>query len=273
MANNFRIGDIEISVFSDGEAKIKGTEYFPASTPETWEPHKALLDHEGLYTFPFTCFVLRSGGKTVLVDTGLGPVKGDTWRGGDMLPELAAAGVKPEEIDTVFITHLHADHCGGAAMRDEQKQMHPTFPNATYRWTQAEQEYWSQPELPPQQVARRDVFAAVADRYEPADGGTTLAPGVTVYWMPGHTAGHAGLIVASGTERAFILGDGVSCPVQLTETEWSGMGDFDPKLARASQEAMAREVEGTSTLVRGSHFPGLEFGRVLKGEGKRYWQV
>lgn len=273
MANNFQVGDIEVTVVSDGEAVMQPTQYFPASTAEAWEAHKQLLEPDGTLRFPFTCFVLRSGGKTVLIDTGLGPFKSDTWRGGDMLPELAAAGVKPNEIDTVFITHLHADHCGGAATRDENKEMHPTFPNATYRWTQAEQEYWTNPDLPKEQVARRDVFAAVADRFEPADGGTTLAPGVTVYSMPGHTAGHAGVIVASGTDRAFILGDGVSCPVQLTESEWSGMGDFDPKLARASQEAMAREVEGTSTLVRGSHFPGLEFGRVLVGEGKRYWSA
>jgi glyoxylase-like metal-dependent hydrolase (beta-lactamase superfamily II) len=273
MANRFKVGEIEITVVSDGEAKMKGTDYFPASTPETWEPHKALLDHEGFYTFPFTCFVIRSGDKQVLIDTGLGPARGDTFHGGDLMPELASAGVEPGDIDTVFITHLHVDHCGSAALRDENKQLQITFPNASYRWTTAEQEYWSKADLPPQQVARRDIFAAVAPRFEAADGGESLAPGVDVYWMPGHTPGHAGVVVSSGTERAFILGDGVACPAQFTEADWSGAGDVDPKLARDGQEALAREIEGSDVLVRGSHFPGLEFGRVMRGEGKRYWAL
>ncbi|MBI5290072.1 MAG: MBL fold metallo-hydrolase [Chloroflexi bacterium] len=270
MANVFRVGEIEITVVSDGEAKLKGTEYFPASTPETWAPHKALLDDEGYLTFPFTCFVIRSGERTVLIDTGLGPLKSGTYRGGDLMGELASAGVRPDDIDTVFITHLHADHCGSAALRDDDKQIQITFPNATYRWTSAEQAYWSG-ELPPQQIARRDIFAAVAPRWNAADGGASLAPGVDVYSIPGHTPGHAGVVVSSGTGRAFILGDGVSCPVQLTETDWSGAGDVDPALARAGQEAAAREAEGSGALFAAAHFPGLTFGRVLRGNGKRYW--
>ncbi len=272
MPHTFKLGDIDITVVSDGEAKLKGTDYFPASAPETWEPHKALLDDDGMLTFPFTCFVIRSGDKRVLIDTGLGPIKGGGYRGGDLIADLASAGIKPGDIDTVFMTHLHADHCGSSALRDENKQLQIAFPNATYRWTTAEQDYWSG-ELPPQQIARRDIFAAVAPRWEAADGGASLAPGVDVYSMPGHTPGHAGIVVSSGTERAFILGDGVSCPVQLTETEWSGSGDVDPKLARAGQEAMAREVESSGALVRGSHFPGLTFGRILRGQGKRYWSA
>jgi glyoxylase-like metal-dependent hydrolase (beta-lactamase superfamily II) len=270
MANKIKVGDIEIIVVSDGQAKMKGTDYFPASTPETWEQHKALLDHEGFYTFPFTCFVIRSGDNKVVIDTGLGPAKGDTFHGGDLLAELASAGVKPADIDTVFITHLHVDHVGSAALRDENKQLQITFPNATYRWTTAEQDYWAG-ELPPQQVARRDIFAAVAPRWEAAEAGASLAPGVNGYWMPGHTPGHAGVVVSSGTERAFILGDGVACPAQFTEADWSGAGDVDPKLARDGQEALAREIEGSDVLVRGSHFPGLQFGRIMRGEGKRYW--
>jgi hypothetical protein len=81
------------------------------------------------------------------------------------------------------------------------------------------------------------------------------------------------VVLSSGSERAFILGDAISCPVQLEESEWSGMGDVDPKLARQSQEAVAREAEGTGALLAASHFPGLTFGRVLRGEGRRYWEA
>ena len=272
MANTFKVGEIEISVVSDGEATVKGAEYFPASSPATWEPHKALLDDNGLLTFPFTCFVVRSGGKQILIDTGLGPIQAPTAHGGDLMRELALLGIQPGDIDTVFITHLHLDHCGSAALRDENKQLQITFPNATYRWTSAEQAYWSG-ELPPQQVARRDIFAAVAPRWEAADGGTSLASGVDVYAIPGHTPGHAAVVVSSGAERAFILGDAIACPAQLSEAEWSSAGDVDPKLARAGQEAVLKEAEAGGALLRGSHFPGLSFGRVMRGEGKRYWSA
>lgn len=69
----------------------------------------------------------------------------------------------------------------------------------------------------------------------------------------------------------FLLGDAVTCPVQLEETEWEAMSDVDKGLAKRTREALWRELEGTETIAVAAHFPGLQFGRVLKGEGKRYW--
>ncbi len=271
MPNTFTVGDLEVIAVSDGEVSFPAVGYFAETTASQWEQHARWADHEGKLTFPFGCFVVRSGDRRVLIDTGLGPVKFGDYRGGELLGQLAEAGVKPADIDVVFITHLHADHCGSAALKVDG-EMQATFPNAVYRWTSAEQSYWTGDDLPAGSIARRDIFAAVAPQFEAADGGTSLAPGIDVYAMPGHTPGHAGVVLSSGDARAFLLGDGISCPVQLEEPEWSGLGDIDPKLARRSQEALAREVEGTGTLVGTSHFPGLTFGRVLTGEGRRYWQ-
>jgi glyoxylase-like metal-dependent hydrolase (beta-lactamase superfamily II) len=265
----FRVGDLEVIALSDGEVKVPGTTYFAGTTSADWEPHARWLDHESNLVFPFGCFLIRSGGRRVLIDTGLGPITFGAYSGGRLLDELAAAGVDPSSIDTVFITHLHADHCGTAATKSDG-ELRPTFANASYRWTSDEQAYWSG-DLPERMMARRDIFAAVAPRWRAADGGTSLAPGVDVVSMPGHTPGHAAVVLSSGDARAFLLGDAVACPAQLTESEWSGMGDVDPKLARRTQEAWAREVEGTGALVGASHFPDLAFGRVLRGEGRRYW--
>jgi hypothetical protein len=80
------------------------------------------------------------------------------------------------------------------------------------------------------------------------------------------------VVLSSGDQRAFILGDAISCPAQLEEPEWSGIGDVDPRLARRTQEAVAREIESSAALLATAHFPGLTFGRVLTGEGRRYWQ-
>jgi len=277
MANHFKIGDLDVTVVSDGMARAPGTMYFPGSTPEQWEVHKRWLDHAGNVEFPFSCFLVRSGGRTVLIDTGLGQVNMFNFHGGDLLSELAKEGVKAEDIDTVFVTHLHVDHCGTVAVL-EGESARPAFPNATYRWTAREHEFWGGPELetafvtPDQKAYMKAMFAAVAGRVKTADDGEAIAPGINVISTPGHTHGHAGIVLSSGAERAFVLGDAISCPVQLTETEWSGMGDVDKELARRSQEAVAREAEATGALLTAAHFPGLTFGRVLTGEGKRYWE-
>jgi glyoxylase-like metal-dependent hydrolase (beta-lactamase superfamily II) len=277
LRNRFKVGDIEVLVVSDGEARAPGTLYFQGTTPEQWEPHKRWLDHSGNVVFPFTCFLVRSGDKNVLIDTGLGPVNMMGFTGGALIDQLAQEGVQPGDIDGVFITHLHVDHAGNVAEIDGGSAR-PVFPNATYRWTSEEQDYWSGPALEPSspwpddtKAYLKGVFAAVDQRYKPADDGAVLAPGVNVIGTPGHTPGHAGVILSSGGQRAFVLGDAISCPVQLEETEWSGLGDLDPKLARQSQETVIRELEGTEDLLAAAHFPGLTFGRVVRGDGRRYW--
>ncbi len=277
MANSFKIGDLDVVVVSDGTARAPGTMYFQGTTPEQWEPHKRWLDHEGNVEFPFSCFLVRSGGKTVLIDTGLGQINMMGFTGGSLLSELASAGAKPEDIDTVFVTHLHVDHCGTVAHVEGDKAQ-AAFPNATYSWTAEEQAHWTGSVLDSafmtadQKTYLKGMFSSVEGRFEPVKDGQALAPGISVISTPGHTPGHAGIVLSSGTERAFVLGDAISCPVQLTETEWSGLGDMDPKVARQSQEMVAREAESTGALLTAAHFPGLTFGRVLMGEGRRYWQ-
>lgn len=272
MANRFSIGDLDVLVVSDGTLVVPPRVYYRGTTEADWQRHKRWLNHQGNLEFTMACFLVRSGDRRVLIDTGLGAQKLWDYKGGALLPELAAAGVQPEEIDTVFVTHLHVDHCGTCVI-DDGDALRPAFPNATYRWTGAEHAFWEGTEhRPDASFSVHPVLQALRDRYQPADGGSTIAPGISVIDTPGHTPGHAGIVLSSGTERAFILGDAISCPAQLEEPEWSGLGDMDPKLARKSQEAVAREAESTGALLATAHFPGLTFGRVLTGEGRRYWQ-
>jgi len=272
MPNSFTIGDLDVLVVSDGFARFPATLYYQGTSKEQWEPHARWLDHEGNVEFPFACFLVRSGDTQVLIDTGLGSLPLYQFKGGALLAELAAAGVAPEQIDVVFVTHLHVDHCG-TCTAEQGAGLQPVFPNAVYRWTSDEHTHWRQaPEPPGTAFSVPTMLAALESRFQPADNGAALAPGVTVIGTPGHTPGHAGVVLSSGDQRAFILGDAISCPAQLEEPEWSGLGDVDPKLARRTQEAVAREIESTSALLATAHFPGLTFGRVLTGEGRRYWQ-
>jgi glyoxylase-like metal-dependent hydrolase (beta-lactamase superfamily II) len=270
MANTFKIGDMEVLVFSDGTARVPGTMYFQGTTKEQWDQHTRWQDHEGNVEFQFSSFLVLTNGKQVLIDTGLGDVKFGPMSGGALLGDMASADVKPEDIDTVFLTHLHFDHAG-ACVKDSQ----PLFPNAIYRWSTRESDYWTSggnPNDPSRALfSQTDMIASIGSKFEAADDGALLAPGVNVIAMPGHTPGHAGVVLSSGGQRAFILGDAIACPVQLEEPEWSGLGDIDPKLARQTQEVVVQEIEKDGAMLATAHFPGLTFGRVLRGEGRRYW--
>ena len=162
MKGAFAVGEIEVVVVSDGHITFTPHEYYQ-TTAEAWEPHKRWLEADGKLVVPIGCFLVRSAGTTVLIDTGLGPVHSGPYHGGELISSLAAAGVQPEDIDVVFMTHLHADHCGSAALK-QGDEMRPAFPRATYRWTSDEQTYW-QGDLPAGTFARRDVFDAVASRF------------------------------------------------------------------------------------------------------------
>ena len=88
---------------------------------------------------------------------------------------------------------------------------------------------------------------------------------------PGHTPGSTIVVLSSGTERAVMLGDVVHCPVALLDDEWAGMSDVDPVMAKRTRNAIARELEGTGVPVAGAHFQGMQFGRILPGQGTRRW--
>jgi hypothetical protein len=79
------------------------------------------------------------------------------------------------------------------------------------------------------------------------------------------------VVLSSGEQRALLLGDVVHCTVELLDDEWGGIADVDPKMAQQARIALARELEGTDVPVAAAHFPGLKFGRVLPGEGRRQW--
>ena len=103
------------------------------------------------------------------------------------------------------------------------------------------------------------------------DGDAAIAPGVDARFAPGHTPGSSLIVLSSGNERALILGDTVHCPLELTDPDFSLMADMDQALADRTREAIRRELEDGQVLAAAPHFPGLQFGRLLSGEGRRRW--
>jgi len=112
---------------------------------------------------------------------------------------------------------------------------------------------------------------ADAGRLDPVTAdGEPLAAGITARLTPGHTPGHLSLVLASGTDRAYLLGDAVHCPTQIQEPDWVNLSDVDPALAAATRSALWEELEGGGHPFTAAHFPGLQFGRLLRGEGRRF---
>jgi glyoxylase-like metal-dependent hydrolase (beta-lactamase superfamily II) len=113
--------------------------------------------------------------------------------------------------------------------------------------------------------------AQAAQRTEPIEGDmVSIAPGLTARSAPGHTPGHYALIISSGVDRAYLLGDAVQCPLQLTETDISFLSDIDPAMAARTREVLFREMEDENAAIGMDHFPGLEFQRILTGTGRRW---
>jgi len=260
-----RIGELELVALKDGEIKQKPTDAYPSTTEADWVPHQRWLTHDGLIELPIGCFLIWTGDRVVLVDAGLGRLKTPGFTGGRLLDELTAADTKPDDVTDVVFTHLHFDHVGWAT-----QQGTIVFPNATYRCHAAD--WWHFVESGTQDGAARKLSPLIK-QLDTFDGQTTIAPGIDTLPTPGHTPGHTALVLSSGTERAILLGDAAHCPVELEEAEWEGLGDVDPALAKRTREAMARELEASGTPATAAHFPGLQFGRFLRAEGRAQWVV
>jgi glyoxylase-like metal-dependent hydrolase (beta-lactamase superfamily II) len=260
-----RIGDIELLPLNDGLCKLAQEFYVGLD----FSTHQDLLADDGTVHVPVGCFLLRTGDTTVLVDAGLGEVDVGWARGGELPGALEAAGVGPGDIDLVLCSHLHVDHIGWLVQDDA-----PWFTNATVRYGTGDWQQFVADK--PEGDRSRHIMEVLADagRLEPLEGDMIgVAPGITARHTPGHTPGHYGIVVSSGDERAVLLGDAVECPLQLEEPDFSALSDVDPALAARTRAALWQELEGTDTLVGAAHFPGLQFGRVLAGTGKRYFVV
>lgn len=269
-----RLGDaMTIEAVSDGSMLAQPTRTFAASE-ESWLPHRDLLDERGLYVLEMGGFLVRTEERTVLVDLGIGPFS-HPRRTGTFLLSLAALGVGPSDVTDVVLTHLHFDHVGWASDGEQ-----PTFPNAVYRCHQADWDHFMGANpcdesggvaIMGGRLAAHNL-TPITSQLETWSNDVTVVPGIAVRSTPGHTPGSTVIALESGAERAVLLGDVAHCPLELVSEEWEFFGDLDRELARRSRETVARELEGTTIRAAGAHFPGMQFGRLLRVEGKRQWR-
>jgi glyoxylase-like metal-dependent hydrolase (beta-lactamase superfamily II) len=267
--SSITVGRIEITALTDMEGAFFGLDQiFPGVMEDQWEPYRhrypwAFADRETLRG-RIGSYVLRSPEGTILVDTGVGPQAMGV--GGRLLVELENAGVYPEDVDTVFLTHLHGDHLGWSAKPDGE----PVFPGARYVTQAAEWEI-SAPYLG-RAVAGLDDLGVL----ELLDGEEPISEELTAIPTPGHSPGHSSLLVSSGGEQALVSGDAIVHPAQATEPTWNVHFDMDKEQAARTREMLLAWLEADGMIVAAGHIPGSGFGRVVRGrgeEGRRYWQT
>jgi glyoxylase-like metal-dependent hydrolase (beta-lactamase superfamily II) len=271
-----RVGAVEIVSLLDATVLAGGpaTDGFPGGAAEVWAEarrrHPSVFDGDR-WRLPVRCTLLRSGGRTILVDTGVGPQSAPAFawsetRGG--LPdELAAAGVAPADVEVVVITHVHDDHLGWNVVEGSAD---PLFANARYLVHRADWELMSSS----QDEEDREIFHTAlaplerANVIELSGERAALADGLLLVHAPGHTPGHQVVLVDSQGERAIVTGDLVNHPVQLLQPGVNGTTDLEPERAAATRGAFLDRIEREGRLVVPTHLPE-PFGHI-EGDGARW---
>lgn len=263
-----QLGDFEITALSDGSLDLPVDKLLQQPAAKTLKTlHDAHLDVP-LET-SVNAFLVNTGSKVVLVDTGTAGLFGPT--AGRVLANLKASGYTPEQVDEIVITHMHGDHIGGASAT--------VFPNATLRLDKRDSDFW----LSAEQVAKggdggKAIAALVkgfadAGRFKPFEGtaaGVDIVPGVKAFPAYGHTPGHSNYVAQSQGHKIMFWGDLMHvAAVQFPEPAVTIQFDSDPKAAAPAREkAYAAAAQG-GYYVAVAHvsFPGI--GK-LRADGKGY---
>jgi glyoxylase-like metal-dependent hydrolase (beta-lactamase superfamily II) len=275
-----KVGTYEVTVLNDGSGALP-TKYFSGDAEGSAKLlENAFVASKDMAPTTFNEWLINTGDKLVLVDTGystaIGPLAGH-------LPKtLAAAGVNPADIDAVVITHIHPDHCNGLLTPDKQI----AFPNASIHVNGEELAWWLEGDVkvPEGKPFFKDLFEAGRAAFKPyVDGkrvqtfkdGTELVPGVTAVTAAGHTVGHTMVRVASGNGQLLIWTDIVhSTALQFPEPERSIAYDLEPPKAIATRKKVMDMAATDRLLIAGTHigFPGV--GHVAKaGSGYAFVPV
>ncbi len=273
----YRVGSVDLAVVSDGYFEADAGVVMGIIPRVMWEPMIGTPDAQNRMRAGLNCLLIRSGGKTILVDTGMGnktseALKKTVYPGdyGYLLQSMKLAGVEPGDIDVVINSHLHADHCGWNTIR-KGDGLALTFERAAYHIHRDEVEDARHPN----ERTRATYFAenlepvAAANRLEVVEGEVHVSPEVTIIPTPGHTSGHVAVVVSSGGESAIFLGDMIQHEVQMTRLPWIAAFDLMPMVSMESKRMIVDRARRDSSLIVSGHvlFPGA--GRIETPEGGR----
>ncbi len=265
----YRVGNVELAVVNDGTFGYDAGAVFGIVPRVMWERVVPPLDAMHRLTLGLNCLLLRSEGKTVLIETGVGGKPGDRDNAspaseGTLITSLEALDVSPEDVDIVVNTHLHADHCGWNVLheeRDGEPLLRPTFPNATYYVAGVEWDDANHPNERTRATYLERNLAPIADHVELIDeaaGEHKITEEVRFLGAPGHTHGHGVVVIRSGSEWAMFTGDLAQHPAQLERTAWVSGLDVLPLVSMETKKTlMDRSIDENALLfVCHAEYPG-----------------
>jgi glyoxylase-like metal-dependent hydrolase (beta-lactamase superfamily II) len=276
-AYRFKVGGFECTVVSDGPLRL-GTfsaELFKGLTQERIDEFVAdnFLDKNN-FVIDQNALVVNTGDKRVLIDTGMGFRKIYGPRTGHLLGNLRAAGIDPESIDVVALSHAHPDHVWGLVGEDGKSH----FPNAQIHITQADLEYWtdeaklSDPALGHYIKPIRDTLLPLRERMVFLKDGHEVVSGIQALSTPGHTVGHTSFVISSERSSIVYIGDLAHQPVlQMENPRAEFARDTDPKQGVSSRLRVFDMVASGKIPIIAYHFPWPGIGHVAKnGDHYRY---
>jgi len=277
----FQIGSLACAVVSDGTHTYRDPAQLLFANATQERLGQALreqgLDLQGWKELvsPYPALLIRTDRHLMLVDTGAG--SGTTT--GQLIPNLQAEGVAPEDVDTVILSHAHPDHIGGNLDREGR----PTFCAARYVLSRAEWDFWtSDPDLaalPIGEPSRQHLIACarhnllpLRDRLDLVEGETEIMPGVRVLPAPGHTPGQVAVTVRSAGEQLLYLSDVAVHPIHLAQPGWYTAVDIAPEQALVSRRRLLERAAAGGTMVHAFHFPWPGLGYIVPREDAWGWQ-
>ncbi len=272
-AYRYRIGDITVTACADGFAARPLDETFIPNA-EFGDVQKA-LDTAFMPTdtlpIPFTPLVVQTGSEVILIDTGFADNGPPTT--GQLRANMEAAGIRPEDVTKVVISHFHGDHINGV----RSKAGDLVYPNAEIMVPEPEWAFWmddakmeSAPEgLKGNFQAVRRVFGDNASDITQYRWDQEVAAGVTAVDAHGHTPGHTAFVIASGDDRMIMIVDVTNHPALFVRNpDWSPVFDMDAEQARQTRRRILDMAASEKLRVAGYHFPFPANGYIVKaGDG------
>ena len=271
------LGDFEITALLDGTHPFPAAEVLTKARadksagrsklftddPEQANALLAASDLKAPTEGSINAFLINTGSKLVLIDSGAGTLYGSCC--GHLIENLRASGYQPEQVDEVLLTHLHADHVGGIAPGGIA-----AFPNAIIRSSKLDADYWLNDEN--ERAAHdflRPMFEGdkaslkpyiLAGRYLPFEGEQEMLPGIRAIPTPGHTPGHTSYMVESRGQKLLVWGDVVHvAPIQFPDPSVTVEYDTDENQAEADRERIFADAAKPRYWIGAAHisFPGL----------------
>lgn len=256
------VGDLTITAVCDGylHADFDFLANINPADASRLQEKAGITDHTSIH---INCYLVRGGGRTVLIDAGAGGFK--QW-GGRLKANLLLAGIQPSEIDAILLTHAHPDHVGG--LMDASGEA--VFPNAELVVHHREVTFWQDDgnlNRAPERargnfLVARQAFEAYRKALRTFDAGEVL-PGMTAIPLPGHTAGHTGYRLESGGQNLLVWGDIVHFPeIQIPRPEVSIAFDQDAHLAAETRGRLLDLASSEHLLIAGMHLGELGFAQI-----------